>query len=81
MANAIARLPFRAHLLRAGFPAEENAMFWIGVTIAVLIICLLTWVGAAMTHRGLPNNWERRGRGGFIPGPHGHDGYHDDYFP
>lgn len=51
-------------------------MFWIGVAIAVGLICLLTWIGAAMTRRGLPNSWERRGGGGFIPGPHD-----NDYFP
>ena len=49
-------------------------MFWIGVTVAVLIICLLTWIGAAMTRRGLPNNWERDG--GILPGAH----HRDDFF-
>jgi len=35
--------------------------FWIGIGVAVGTIVLLTWIGAAMTRRGLPNNWERRG--------------------
>ena len=56
-------------------------MFWIGVTVAVVVICLLTWIGAAMTRRGLPNNWERGHGGGIVPGPHYSDGYNDDYFP
>jgi hypothetical protein len=45
--------------------------FWIGVAVAVGLICLLTWIGAGMTRRGLPNGWERRRRrgGAFIPGP------------
>lgn len=47
--------------------------FWIGIAIAVGLICLLTWIGAAMTRRGLPNDWERRG-GPFVPG---HEDYHD----
>jgi hypothetical protein len=47
-------------------------MFWIGIVIAVGIIFLLTWIGAAMTRRGLPTAWERDGR--FIPGPH--DDFH-----
>ena len=64
-----------------GFPAEENVMFWIGVTVAVVVICLLTWIGAAMTRRGLPNNWERDHGGAIVPGPHHGDGYNDDYFP
>lgn len=49
-------------------------MFWIVVAVSVGLIFLLTWVGAAMTRRGLPNNWERRG-GGVIPG---HD---EEYLP
>ena len=56
-------------------------MFWIGVTVAVVVICLLTWIGAAMTRRGLPNNWERDHGGAIVPGPHHGDGYNDDYFP
>ena len=44
-------------------------MFWIGVAIAVGLICVLTWIGAAMTRRGLPNAWEaRRGDRPFVPG-------------
>lgn len=44
-------------------------MFWIAIGVAVLIIVLLTWFGASMTRRGLPNGWERRGP--LLPGPHG----------
>jgi hypothetical protein len=50
-------------------------MFWIGIAVAVGLICLLTWIGAAMTRRGLPNNWERRD-GAFVPGPHDDDFHH-----
>lgn len=49
-------------------------MFWIGIAVAVVLICLLTWIGAGMTRRGIPNGWEKRG-GPFVPGP-GH-GDHD----
>jgi hypothetical protein len=49
-------------------------MFWIAIAVAVGIICLLTWIGAAMTRRGLPNRWERRD--GMIPGPGGDDLFH-----
>ncbi|MBL8560259.1 MAG: hypothetical protein JNM47_16170 [Hyphomonadaceae bacterium] len=54
-------------------------MFWIAVIISVLIIFLLTWFGASMTRRGLPNGWENRnrrrrgGHGGPIYGPNDHD--------
>jgi hypothetical protein len=43
-------------------------MFWIVIAVSVGIIFLLTWIGAAMTRRGIPNQWERDGR--FMPGPH-----------
>lgn len=49
-------------------------MFWIAIGVAVGVICLLTWIGAAMTRRGLPNRWERGG-GPFVPGPGGDDYY------
>lgn len=50
-------------------------MFWIVVAGSVGVIFLLTWIGAAMTRRGLPNNWERRD-GPFVPGLHDEDFYH-----
>lgn len=46
---------------------ERSMGFWIGIAVAVGVIGLLTWIGAAMTRKGLPNNWERRG-GPFVPG-------------
>ena len=57
-------------------------MFWIVITVSVLIIFVLTWFGAKMTRRGLPNGWEggkrtRRGdHGALIYGPNDHDPYH-----
>jgi hypothetical protein len=45
-------------------------MFWIVIAISVGIIFLLTWIGAAMTRRGIPTRWERDGR--FIPGDDDH---------
>lgn len=57
-------------------------MFWIVITVSVLIIFVLTWFGAKMTRRGLPNGWEggkrnRRGdHGAPIYGPNDHDPYH-----
>jgi uncharacterized protein HemY len=56
-------------------------VFWIGITICVLVIVVLTWIGASMTRRGLPNDWEsgerrRRTRDqGPIYGPGDHDPY------
>lgn len=57
-------------------------MFWIVITVSVLVIFVLTWFGAKMTRRGLPNGWEggkrsRRGdHGAPIFGPNDHDPYH-----
>ena len=56
-------------------PVKENIMFWIGIAVAVGLIFLLTWIGAAMTRRGLPNNWERRD-GAIVPGMHDEDFHH-----
>lgn len=58
-------------------------MFWIGITVCVLVIVMLTWVGASMTRSGLPNDWEsgtgrrrkRRDHGAPIYGPNDHDPY------
>ena len=50
-------------------------MFWVGVAVAVGLIFLLTWIGAAMTRRGLPNSWERRD-GAIVPGMYDEDFHH-----
>lgn len=46
-------------------------MFWIVIAVSVGLIFLLTWIGAAMTRRGLPTQWERNGH--VIPGPRDDD--------
>jgi hypothetical protein len=55
-------------------------MFWVVILVSVLIIFALTWFGANMTRRGLPNGWEggkrrRHDRGAPIYGPNDHDPY------
>ena len=47
-------------------------MFWVGVAVAVGLICLLTWIGAGMVRGGQPNDFERGRKkdGAFIPEPH-----------
>jgi len=58
-------------------------MFWIVITVSVLIIFLLTWFGAKMTRQGLPNGWEGKGGGRRRRGDHGAPIYgpndHDPY--
>lgn len=73
-AKCVAVAGARSHLLGRRKRAMEPPMFWIAIAVAVGIICLLTWIGAAMTRRGLPNRWERRD--GMIPGPGGDDLFH-----
>jgi hypothetical protein len=43
------------------------AMFWVGVSIAVVLILALTWIGAGMVGGGRPNEEQRRKDGAFIP--------------
>lgn len=51
-----------------------GAGFWIAIVVAIAIIVLLTWIGAAFSRRSRLDSWAEDQDRPLIPGPPGRDG-------